>query len=182
VTPFDATSLVAALAPELHRLLLPGGPEVLHLGLRSDTGASDASLAVLRELRAARRRPRYRPVDADPARVEAAASAARAEAFAAEGTVADPADPATVDALKAAPGGSPRLVLLLDNRLVRAPVPEALAYELRRLLRRGDHVLVDGPAALGEQVRQLLVTVATLDIVAERVAGDALLVLARPAA
>ena len=138
-------SLIARTAPELARGYPPAPLEVLSLG----AGQGDKDLLLLEALRGHGARAAYVPVDTSQALLEMACAGAQDAGFAAHGVKADFASREHLVALAADPETPPRLVLLLGNTL-GAFDPLAEAHELRRLLRPGDALLVDGELFAGD--------------------------------
>ena len=132
-------SLIAQSARDLARYTPAGPVEVVSLG----AGQGDKDLLLLEGLREQGRRASYLPVDASQALLELACQGARAAGFPAQGIKADVTRADHLAALAATPEAPPRLVLMLGNTL-GAFDPPAAAGALRRLLRPGDLLLVDG--------------------------------------
>ncbi len=105
-------------------------------------GQGDKDLLLLKELRAAGKTVRYKPVDASQALLEMALNCAVEAGFPSRGLKADLASLDTAEAL-AAQTDEPRLYLVLGNTLgVTGPIQ--FLQVLRRLLRPEDHILLDG--------------------------------------
>jgi uncharacterized SAM-dependent methyltransferase len=113
-------------------------------------GQGDKDVLLLEALRAAGARVTYLPVDTSQALLEIAAGAAQDAGFAVRGVKADFTDAGQLAGLAPAPGGVPRLVLLLGNTL-GAFDPLAAAVALRGLLRSEDRLLVDGELYAGPE-------------------------------
>jgi uncharacterized SAM-dependent methyltransferase len=141
-------SLIARAAPDLARAVVarPGPLEVLSLG----AGQGDKDLILLEALRAVGASVAYVPVDTSQALLEIAAGRAQQAGVPVRGIKADFTDAAQLRRLAPAPGGPPRLVLLLGNTL-GAFDPLAEAAALAALLRPDDRLLVDGELYAGSQ-------------------------------
>jgi uncharacterized SAM-dependent methyltransferase len=139
-------SLIAQSANELAGRLAPGPLEVLSLG----SGQGDKDLLLLEAARGRGLDVRYTPVDASQALLEMACDAGLRAGIPTYGIKADFTQPDHLAALAAGPDAPPRLVLLLGNTL-GAFDPLAEAEELRKLLRPGDRLLVDGEIYAGGQ-------------------------------
>lgn len=138
-------SLIARTAPELAQRFPPEPLEVLSLG----AGQGDKDLLLLEALRASGVRAVYVPVDTSQALLEMACGGALRAGFAARGVKADFTEPEQLLALAAEPESPHRLVLLIGNTL-GAFDPLAQARELRRVVRPGDALLVDGELYAGD--------------------------------
>ncbi len=112
--------------------------EVVSLG----AGQGDKDHLVLEALRANGRTVRYRPVDSSQALLEMALERTSHAQFLASGLKADLANPQTAEVL-ATSADEPRLYVVLGNTLSVTDPPQFL-QTLRALVRREDHVLVDG--------------------------------------
>lgn len=139
-------SLIAQSADDLARYVRPGPLEVLSLG----SGQGDKDLLLLQALARHGVRIAYVPVDTSQALLELACDGALEAGFAAQGIKADLTRPDHLAALAADPEGPPRLVVMIGNTL-GAFDPIAEARELRRLLRPGDSLLVDGELYAGQE-------------------------------
>jgi uncharacterized SAM-dependent methyltransferase len=138
-------SLIARTAPELAQRFAREPLEVLSLG----AGQGDKDLLLLAALRARGIRAVYVPVDTSQALLEMACGGALRAGFTAHGVKADFTKPDQLLALAAEPESPRRLVLLVGNTL-GAFDPLAQARELRRMLRPGDALLVDGELYAGD--------------------------------
>jgi uncharacterized SAM-dependent methyltransferase len=125
---------VAALASS--RCAPSSALDVVSLG----AGQADKDIEVLRALRARGHAPIYRPVDASQALLELACAAARDQPC--EAVKADVSLPGHLDAIDAMRAARPALWMLLGNTL-GAFDPRGLCSELRRVVRRGDTLLID---------------------------------------
>lgn len=139
-------SLIARTAGEVASLAPEGSLELLSLG----SGQGDKDLILLEELSGTGRRVAYRPVDASQALLEMACEGALGAGFPTKGVKADITRDDHLAALARDPGDRPRMVALLGNTL-GALDPLATAERLRRLLRPGDVLLVDGEVHGGEE-------------------------------
>jgi L-histidine Nalpha-methyltransferase len=138
-------SLIARTAPDLAQRFAREPLEVLSLG----AGQGDKDLLLLEALRDRGVRAVYVPVDTSQALLEMACGGALRAGFAAHGVKADFTRPEQLHALAAEPESPRRLVLLVGNTL-GAFDPLAQARELRRVLRPGDALLVDGELYAGD--------------------------------
>jgi uncharacterized SAM-dependent methyltransferase len=130
--------LVARHAGDIAGRWQGGRLEVVSLG----AGQGDKDLLLLQALAACGVSLRYRPVDSSQALLEMAVRGAAEAGLAVRGLKADVAEPRTAQAL-AASATEPRLYLILGNSLGVLDPVEFLGA-LRNLLRREDHLLVDG--------------------------------------
>ncbi len=112
--------------------------EVISLG----AGQGDKDHIVLQTLRARATKIRYRPVDSSQALLEIALMRATKSGIAARGLKADLGN-ATTAAVLAASADEPRLYMILGNTLGVTDPPQFLQI-LRGLMRRKDHILLDG--------------------------------------
>ncbi len=130
--------LVSNYATDIRRQCACSEMEVVGLG----AGQGDKDLLVLQALGSNNRTLRYRPVDSSQTLLEMAVTRASEAGFRARGLKADIEDPETAKML-AASAEEPRLYLLLGNSLGVIDPLEFLKT-LRHLLRKEDHLLLDG--------------------------------------
>ena len=139
-------SLIAQSGDDIARYIGAGPLEVLSLG----AGQGDKDLLVLQALAQHGVRASYVPVDTSQALLEMACGGAARAGFPTQGIKADFTRADHLAALAAEPETPRRLVMLIGNTL-GAFDPAAEARELRRLLRPGDWLIVDGELYSGEQ-------------------------------
>jgi L-histidine Nalpha-methyltransferase len=126
------------------------GEQIDVISLGAGEGTKD--LHVLEALFSGGHRVIYRPFDSGQMLLEMACEQALEHGMAAQGVKADINDPAHLSALEPGPHESPRLVMMIGNTL-GAFDPVLMLRRLRRLLREGDVLMIDGELGHDETTR-----------------------------
>ncbi|MGI8425411.1 MAG: L-histidine N(alpha)-methyltransferase [Actinomycetota bacterium] len=132
-------SLIESSAKELAAKIPPNQIDVFSIGC----GQGDKDGILLQALRESVQTVNYLPTDASQSLLEIACAGALKAGFAVRGFKADFTDPAHLQAIAHEGDSSERLFMMIGNTMGAAD-PLSTAKDLRRMLRPGDLLLVDG--------------------------------------
>jgi len=132
-------SLIESYAEELAGKIPPGEIDVFSIGC----GQGDKDRILLRALRESVQTVNYLPADASQSLLEIACGGALKEGFSVRGFKADFTDSGHLQAIAREGDSAERLFMMIGNTMGAAD-PLSTAKELRRMLRPGDLLLVDG--------------------------------------